>query len=318
MSRQIPQGIEVLVLKAAVDPDFKQLLLQRRTTAAAAIELELTAAEATMLAAVPAAQLEAVIARASVPQEHRRAFLGQAAAAMLAALGAIRPAMAETMQAAGGMRVKQPPSPLRERKVVEERVIKVIAKRTGVEAKKINRDNTLVKGLGLKAADLDELRKDLEKQFTLKVPADDFKNLGTVGEMIDYVEKALKRKTVEERVIEVIADRTGVEAKNIKRGDTLIRDLGLKVADLDVLRKDLEKEFEIEVPAADFKKVRFVANVIARVEKAIKNKPPPPEKPPVSGGIRPGTRDQGGTPPFSCGGMWAPRSPQDSGNGAGP
>ena len=55
MSRQIPQGIEVLVLKAAVDPDFKQLLLQRRTAAAAAIGLELTAAEATMLAAVPAA-----------------------------------------------------------------------------------------------------------------------------------------------------------------------------------------------------------------------------------------------------------------------
>lgn len=74
MNRPIPQGIEVLVLKAAVDPDFKQLLLQRRTAAAAAIGLELSVAEATMLAAVPVAQLEAVIARASVPQEHRLAF----------------------------------------------------------------------------------------------------------------------------------------------------------------------------------------------------------------------------------------------------
>ena len=34
MSRPIPQGIEVLVLKAAIDPDFKQILLQRRTAAA--------------------------------------------------------------------------------------------------------------------------------------------------------------------------------------------------------------------------------------------------------------------------------------------
>ena len=35
MSKPIPQGIEVLVLKAAIDPDFKELLLQRRTAAAA-------------------------------------------------------------------------------------------------------------------------------------------------------------------------------------------------------------------------------------------------------------------------------------------
>ena len=31
MRKPIPQGIEVLVLKAAIDPDFKDLLLQRRT-----------------------------------------------------------------------------------------------------------------------------------------------------------------------------------------------------------------------------------------------------------------------------------------------
>ena len=46
MNEPIPHGIEVLVLKAAVDPDFKELLLQRRTAAAEAIGLELTAAEA--------------------------------------------------------------------------------------------------------------------------------------------------------------------------------------------------------------------------------------------------------------------------------
>ena len=65
MSRPFPEGIEVLVLNAAIDPEFKQLLLQRRTTAAEAIGLELTAAQATMLAAIPVAQLERVIARAS-------------------------------------------------------------------------------------------------------------------------------------------------------------------------------------------------------------------------------------------------------------
>jgi len=82
----IPRGIEVLVKKAAVDPEFKAILLERRAEAAGAIDLDLTPAEAMMLRAVPADQLEAIIARTEVAQEHRRAFLGNAAAAMLAAI----------------------------------------------------------------------------------------------------------------------------------------------------------------------------------------------------------------------------------------
>ncbi|HOD84833.1 MAG: hypothetical protein BWX88_05177 [Planctomycetes bacterium ADurb.Bin126] len=85
---QIPRGIEVLVKKAAVDPEFRTLLLERRAQAAAEIQLELTPAEAMMLTAVPAAQLEAIIDSTEVPDETRRTFLGKAAAAMLAALGA--------------------------------------------------------------------------------------------------------------------------------------------------------------------------------------------------------------------------------------
>ena len=111
MSRPVPQGIEVLVLKAAVDPDFKQLLLQRRIAAAEAIGLELTLAEAMMLAGVPAAQLKAVIARVSVPQEHRRAFLGQAAAAMLAALAMMTSTGCEEERTGSkGIRPERPPN----------------------------------------------------------------------------------------------------------------------------------------------------------------------------------------------------------------
>ncbi len=83
----IPRGIEVLVKKAAVDPPFRTLLLERRAGAADAIGLTLTPAEAAMLAAVPAGQLEAIIDGTVVPESNRRAFMGAAAAAMLAALG---------------------------------------------------------------------------------------------------------------------------------------------------------------------------------------------------------------------------------------
>ena len=83
----IPRGIEILLRKAAVDPAFKELLLRDRGGAAETIGLKLEPGEAMMLTAAPAAQIEAVIVRTSVPQEHRRAFLGEAAAVMLAALG---------------------------------------------------------------------------------------------------------------------------------------------------------------------------------------------------------------------------------------
>ncbi len=83
----IPRGIEVLVKKAAVDAEFKALLLERRSGAAEEIELALDPAEAAMLGAIPAAQLEAIIGSTRVDEKVRPAFLGRVAAIMIAALG---------------------------------------------------------------------------------------------------------------------------------------------------------------------------------------------------------------------------------------
>ena len=83
----VPRGIEVLVKKAAVDPEFKALLLAERSAAAAEIGLELSDAEATMLDGVPAVQLEGIIANTAVSPKLRPAFTGRVAAVMLAALG---------------------------------------------------------------------------------------------------------------------------------------------------------------------------------------------------------------------------------------
>ena len=71
-----------------MDPDFRTLLLGRRADAAREIGLSLEPAEAMMLDAVPAAQLETIIAHTTVSSVTRAAFLGKAAAVMLAALGA--------------------------------------------------------------------------------------------------------------------------------------------------------------------------------------------------------------------------------------
>ena len=86
MLREIPRAIEVLIKKAAVDPAFKKLLMEKRGEAAEAIALKLEPAEAAMLEAVPETQLRAIVANTKVSPKLRPVFLGYAAAAMLAAL----------------------------------------------------------------------------------------------------------------------------------------------------------------------------------------------------------------------------------------
>ena len=83
----VPRGIEVLVKKAAVDPEFRELLFEQRAGAATTIELELDPAENAMLSAIPREQLARIVEQTTVPDEQRRVFLGRIAAAMLAVLG---------------------------------------------------------------------------------------------------------------------------------------------------------------------------------------------------------------------------------------
>ena len=107
---KIPRGIEVLVKKASVDPEFKGILLDRRAGAAKDIDLALEAAEVAMLNAVPAAQLEAIISKTTVSPKHRNVFLGRAAALMIVALGAsaITPACGQESPVVDGIRPERP------------------------------------------------------------------------------------------------------------------------------------------------------------------------------------------------------------------
>jgi acyl carrier protein len=219
MSAPIPKGVELLVHKAAVDPAFKTVLMERRAAAAREIGLELDAAETAMLAAVPAAQLETIIARTSVPEEHRRAFLGKAAAAMLAALGAMSGGVAAGFQLQGvrpdappaptGIRPDKPvekpePQPTRgirpdrpppKEPTLEECVIAAVRTQWKVPKEQaVTRDTKLVKGLKADAAGIAALRKEIDKQCAVEIPAEAYKKIESVGQLIDTVAKALKDK----------------------------------------------------------------------------------------------------------------------------
>jgi acyl carrier protein len=214
MSQTIPQGIEVLVKKAAVDPTFKEILLERREEAADEIGLELSGAEAAILRAVPESQLEAMIAKTDVPQEHRRAFLGKAAAAMLAVLGLGRSAGAveppeKIMQAPGGVAPDklpamqgvrpnpQPPSlgvrpdrPAPKTPAeLEKQVIDVVTREFQPDKKIVVNRATSLKILGADADDAAKLRKALDKEFGIALPEEDFKKSRTVGQVIDRVDR---------------------------------------------------------------------------------------------------------------------------------
>ncbi|MHC4355732.1 MAG: hypothetical protein ACYS0H_23785 [Planctomycetota bacterium] len=82
----IPRGVEVLVKKASVDPEFRRLLLEKRGEAAREIDIELTDAEQGMLSSIPAEQLEKIIDNTKVKPEHRAVFLGAVGKLMLAVL----------------------------------------------------------------------------------------------------------------------------------------------------------------------------------------------------------------------------------------
>lgn len=84
----VPRGLEILIKKASIDPDFKEVLLTERSKAASRIDLTLEETEIAMINAVPGAHLEGVISATKVSPNFKQAFMGCTAAVMLAALTA--------------------------------------------------------------------------------------------------------------------------------------------------------------------------------------------------------------------------------------
>ena len=198
----VPRGIEILLKKASVDPGFKNLLLARRVEAAETIGLTLEPSEVLMLQSAPADQLEAVIDQTRVPQEHRRVFLGHAAAAMLAALGVAglgsgSDASEKFLPPPAGVPPTPPPppdipkSPTPEQ--IEQYVITTIARRLGIDREKVTRDASLVEDLKASEIQLNGLKRQLERDLAIKLGGEDFfAKVKTVGDLIKAVQAAVK------------------------------------------------------------------------------------------------------------------------------
>lgn len=75
--------------------------------------------------------------------------------------------------------------------------------------------------------------------------------------------------SVEERVIDIVADQLGVSKDQVTRESHFVNDLGADSLDLVELVMELEEEFEIDIPDEIAEKIQSVGQAIEHIEQAV-------------------------------------------------
>ena len=75
---------------------------------------------------------------------------------------------------------------------VSERVIDIVAEQLGVDKEKVTPETSFVNDLGADSLDTVELVMELEEEFDVQIPDDAAEKIQTVGQAIDFIEKAQK------------------------------------------------------------------------------------------------------------------------------
>ena len=74
--------------------------------------------------------------------------------------------------------------------------------------------------------------------------------------------------SIEERVIDIVADQLGVEKEKITRNSHFVNDLGADSLDTVELVMELEEEFDISIPDEVAEKIQTVGEAITHIEKS--------------------------------------------------
>lgn len=74
--------------------------------------------------------------------------------------------------------------------------------------------------------------------------------------------------TVEERVIDIVAEQLGVDKDKINRESNFVNDLGADSLDTVELVMELEEEFDIDIPDEAAEKIQTVGQAIEHIEKS--------------------------------------------------
>lgn len=73
---------------------------------------------------------------------------------------------------------------------VTERVIDIVAEQLGVDKDKVTPETSFVNDLGADSLDTVELVMELEEEFDINIPDDAAEKIQTVGQAIEFIEKA--------------------------------------------------------------------------------------------------------------------------------
>jgi acyl carrier protein len=76
------------------------------------------------------------------------------------------------------------------------------------------------------------------------------------------------KKSIEDRVKDIIVDQLGVNADQVTLEAKFIEDLGADSLDTVELVMAFEEEFEIEVPDEEAEKLQSVGDVVSYIEKS--------------------------------------------------
>lgn len=74
--------------------------------------------------------------------------------------------------------------------------------------------------------------------------------------------------SVEERVIDIVADQLGVEREKITRDSNFVNDLGADSLDTVELVMELEEEFDVNIPDEAAEKIQTVGEAIDHIKKS--------------------------------------------------
>jgi len=79
-------------------------------------------------------------------------------------------------------------------KVVEEKVIEIIAEQMGADKTEINRETSFINDLNADSLDTVELVMEFEDEFDMSIPDEEAEKIQTVGAAVDYITKVAGSK----------------------------------------------------------------------------------------------------------------------------
>lgn len=79
-------------------------------------------------------------------------------------------------------------------KVVEEKVIEIIAEQMGADKTEINRETSFINDLNADSLDTVELVMEFEDEFDMSIPDEEAEKIQTVGAAVDYITKVADSK----------------------------------------------------------------------------------------------------------------------------